>query len=157
MKKIILLSLLGIIFLTETSFAEVTKSAAFAPTGIWIKLLVNFHRPKLDCQSGFGLCFAVSWGLEDNIDGYTEKNLCLVRGKLNERNQLVFEIDEVALNNYEDGAALSNFKAKSSISILDAYTLPDATCRALGSSRQFTIKPGNYPVSYENGVYTIVF
>jgi hypothetical protein len=156
MKKIILLSMLGMMFFSGTSFASEMKSSVSAPTGVWIKLLINFHRPKMECQRGFGLCFVFSWGFEE-LDGFSEKNLCLAKGQLNDRNQFIIEVDETSLTKYEGGSTLPYFKNKASISILDPYTLTDVTCRALGSSAPKTIKPGNYPVSYENGVYTIVF
>ena len=156
MKKIILLSMLGMIFFTEMSFATEMKAIPNAPTGVWIKLLINLHRPKLNCERGFGICFIVSWGFE-NDKGSSEKNLCVVRGQLNGQSQLVIEIDEAALNKYESGIALPYFKDKTSITILDPYIIPESTCRALGSTTLLTIKPGNYPVTSRNGVYTIVF
>jgi hypothetical protein len=156
MKKIMLLSMLGMLFFTQTSFAAEMNSCPTAPTGVWIKFLLNFHRPKMECKSGFGICLLVTAGIEDGSES-AEKNLCQVRGQLNERNQLVIEVDESVLAKYEGGSALPYFKDKTSVSILDPYTLPDATCRALGSSTPLTIKPGNYPVSCENGVYRVVF
>jgi len=155
MKKIMLLSMLGMIFLTEMSFASEMKLCNYAPEGIWIKLLINFHRPRTNCQSGFGLCFVVTWGWEE-LNGFSEKNLCPVKGQLKERN-LFIEVNAADLTTYESGSTLTYFKEKTSISILDSYTLPDATSRALGSITPLTIKPGNYPVSFKNGVYTIVF
>lgn len=157
MKKILLLSMLGIMFISESLFAVEMKSCPNPPTGVWIKIMVNLHRPKLDCERGFGICFAVSWGLEERPILGSEQNLCSMRGQINELNQLVLEVDETVLSKYEGGAALPYFKDKTSISILDPYTLPEATSRALGSSVPVTIKPGNYPVTFANGVYRVVF
>lgn len=156
MKKFMLLSMLGMLFFSQTSFATEMKSCTASPAGVWVKFLLNFHRPKMDCQSGFGLCLLVTAGIEVAGES-TEQNLCLVRGQLNERNQFIIQVEEEALNKYEGGAALPFFKGKTSISILDPYTIPDGSCRALGLSAPLTIKPGNYPVSYENGVYEVVF
>ncbi len=156
MKKFMLLTVLGMLFVSQTSFATGIKSCTASPAGVWVKFLLNFHRPKMDCKSGFGLCLLVTAGIEVSGES-SEQNLCVVRGQLNERNQLIIQVEEEALNKYEGGAALPFFNGKTSISILDPYTLPDASCRALGSSVPLTIKPGNYPVSYENGVYEVVF
>ncbi|MDP1620998.1 MAG: hypothetical protein Q8M08_01535 [Bacteroidales bacterium] len=156
MKKIMLLSMLGMVLFSELSNATEIKPCICAPAGIWIKLHINLHRPKFDCERGFGICAFVTAGF-DKISSPSEKNLCLVRGQLNERNQLVIEIDETTLINYEGGSSVPYFKDKTSIPIMDPYTIPDATCRALGANTPLTIKPGNYPVSYQNGTYTIVF
>ena len=156
MKKIMLIALMGMIFLTETSVANEMKPCMSAPTGVWIKLLVNLHRPKLNCESGFGLCFLLSWGFEEN-SAASESKLCPVRGQLNDRNQLLLEIEETALSRYEGGASLQYIRDKTSVTISDPYPIPEATCRALGANTALTVKPGNYPVSFQNGVYTIVF
>jgi len=156
MKKIMLFSMLSMIFFADTTFAAEWKSCSFAPTGIWIKLLINFHRPRTECQSGFGICFVVTTGIETDGSG-SASNLCQAKGQLNDRKQLLIEVDESALASYDDGKALPFFKNKSSITILDPYTLTDATSRALGSSTPLIIKPGTYPVSIANGIYTVAF
>ncbi len=156
MKKMMLFVMLGLIFFSETLTANELRPCMSPPTGVWIKLLINLHRPKLNCESGFGVCFLVTWGIE-NAGGTSENKLCPVKGQLNERNQLIIEIDEEAIARYEGGAALRYFKDKTSISIPDPYPIPDATCRALGANTPLTVKPGTYPVSFQNGVYTIIF
>lgn len=156
MRKVMLLAMLGLMFLTENTFATGMKSAMAAPSSVWIKLEVIFHRPKFNCESGFGICVLVSAGF-DGPGASAENKSCSVRGMINERNQLVLEIDEVALSKYENGAAYRYFKDKTSVAIPDPYPIPEATCRALGSAAPLTIKQGNYPVSFHNGVYTVVF
>ena len=150
-----LLSILSLMILSQISFASEMKPVTCAPTGIWIKLLINFHRARTNCQSGFGLCFVVTWGVEEP-EGFSAKNLCPVKGQLKEQN-LFIEVNEADLTTYENGSTLSYLRDKTSISILDPYTLTDATSRALGSNTPITIKPGTYPVSFQNGIYTIVF
>ena len=157
MKKFLLVSVLSMMFFTQSSFAAESGTSSVAPVGVWIKLLINFHRPKLDCASGFGICLVLSWGYEELGGNMASRNLCSVRGQLNDRHQLVVEINEAVLAGYDGGSALAYFKDKKSISILDSYALPDETCKALQASTLLTIVPGNYPISYENGVYTIVF
>ncbi len=156
MKKVLLLAVLGMIFLAKTSVGAEMRSSCVAPASVWIKLNIILHRPKLNCERGFGVCFLFTWGLEQ-AGGFAEKTFCPVRGMLNEKNQLILEFEEGALTKYEGGSALSNFKDKTSITILDPYTVPESTCRALGSASSITIKPGTYPVLYQNKVYTIVF
>jgi hypothetical protein len=156
MKKIVLLSMLGLMFLNESLLAAENKSCTSPPAAVWIKLLITFHRPKFNCESGFSICLLVTWGLEAPV-GSSEKKTCAARGLLNERNQLIVEVDEDALTKYEGGAALRYFKDKTSIPIPDPYAIPEATCRALGSTLPLIIRQGNYPVTFQNGVYTVVF
>jgi hypothetical protein len=156
MKRMIVLSMLGILLFTGTSRATGTIAPPPAPLGVWIKLSIVFHRPKKDCVSGFGICFMVTAGIDKPV-GPGQGNLCPGRGLLNDRNQLVVEIDESALAAYEDGSVLHNFRGKDMITIPDPYPLPDVTCRALGSLRPLIIEPGNYPVTYKKGTYTVVF
>jgi hypothetical protein len=152
----IVLSMLGILLFTGTSRATGTFATPSAPTGVWIKLLFNLHRPKKDCMSGFGFCIIFSWGFDKPV-GPGEKNLCPGRGLLNDRNQLVIEIEESALAAYEDGSVVREFRGKEAITLIDPYQLPDVTCRALGSLKPLTIAPGIYPVTYRKGAYTVVF
>lgn len=156
MKKIILLSILGMLLIAQTCLATETKSVANAPTSIWLKLVINFHRPKFKCESGFSICFIFSWGIEVPT-GSNDNKLCIGRGQYNDQNQFVLEVEEAALAKYEDGSTLPYFKDKKSITIMDPYTFPEPTCRALGSAAPITIQPGSYPVTYRNGTYTIVF
>jgi hypothetical protein len=155
MKKIFVLAMLGLVVIMDSSFAAEVKPIPTAPTAVWIKLQIIFHRPKLNCESGFGVCFLVSAGL-DGSGSSGAGNSCSVRGQLNDKNQLVIEVEESVLARYEGGALLRNFKDKTSVAIPDPYVLPDATCRALGSNSSLTIKPGNYPVTFQNGVYSLV-
>jgi hypothetical protein len=148
--------MLGMIFLTGTSFGSERKLSGCSPTGVWIKLNINLHRPKLNCEKGFGICFLISWGFDD-ASVAAGKGLCPARGLVNDRNQLVIEIEESTLAKYDGGFAMSNFRDKSSISIQDPYVIPESTCRSLGRKAELTIKPGNYPVSYQNKTYTITF
>jgi len=156
MKKIILLSVLSIIFITGTAVASEVNAFTAPPTGIWIKLQIVFHRPKMDCERGFGICAMFSWGTEEK-QGMQGKDQYPAKGQFNERNQLLIEVREADLEKNGDGSALNNFRGRSEISIPDPYALPEATCRALGSGRPLIIKPGNYPISCRNGIYTMVF
>ncbi len=156
MKKFMLLSLLGIMLFAEMSFAGEVKSITPPQDRVWISLKFIFHRPRFDCMRGFGICLIVSGGIEDqNI--FPEKPKCIARGQVNLKNQLMIEVKATDLAKYDGGSTLPFFQEKQTLSILDPYTLPDETCKVLGLAQPFTIKPGNYPVSFDNGTYTIVF
>ena len=149
--------MLGVLFMTGNLFATELKSVLpSAGDGLVIDLKITFHRPKFDCQRGFGICLAVSatWNDSGNSGG---NDFCYVKASVNERNQLIVEISEAALAKYEGGSSLPYFKDKTTIPILDPYTLPEETCRVLGVKPPQTIKPGNYPVTYQDGVYTVIF
>lgn len=156
MKKIFVLAMLGLLGIMDSSIAAEVKPIPTAPTAVWIKLQIIFHRPKFNCESGFGVCFLVSAGF-DGSGSPGAGNSCSARGQLNEKNQLIVEVEESVLARYEGGALLRNFKDKTSVTIPDPYVLPETTCRALGSNSPLTIKAGNYPVSFQNGVYSLVF
>jgi len=156
MKKIFLLSLLTMLLVSDFTFATWVTSCIPSPPGIWIKFEFVFHRPKKDCLTGFGICMDVTAGIDGSISNTDQKG-CPVRAQLNERNQLTVEVTEEALTKYERGSTLPYFKGKTNITIQDPYTLSPGTCRALGSNLPLTIKPGVYPVLFENGIYTIVF
>jgi len=156
MKKFSLLTMISMMLLMGTTYATESKSAIPSPPGFWIRFDFSFHRPKTSCKSGFGICVDVTAGIDSPI-GNTDPNLCPVKAQLNDRNQLVVEITAESLGSYENGSTLPYFKDKTSITILDPYTLSPATCKALGSTTPLTIKPGSYPVSFANGVYTVVF
>ena len=156
MKKIFALSLLSVMLISELVFATgMNPRPDVTPGGVWVKFLFNLHRPKFNCERAFGICLLVTVGIE-NTTSY-EKNLCPVNGQLNERNQLILQVSEEALMKYEQGTSLPYFKDKTMINIIDPYTLPESACKALGAASQLTIKPGSYPVSFENGFYIVVF
>ena len=134
------------------SFIYMSSPAASA----WINLRVTFHRPKYNCERGFGLCFAVTVGYDDSMPGGSEGSLCPVKAQLNARNQLIIQVEESALADYEGGSALANFKGKSSLALEDPFTLSNETSKALGSSAPLTIPAGEYPVSISSGIYTVV-
>jgi hypothetical protein len=155
MKKLVLLPMMIVFLLTGNAEATELISPMPSPTGFWIKVTINFHRPKKDCLSGFGICGDLSWGLEDSFP-QSAQELCPVKALLNDKNQLILEIQEVALSSYNNGSTMTYFKDKTSITIPDPYTLSPGTCKALGSKTPLTVKPGDYPVSFANGAYSVV-
>ncbi|MCK9218925.1 MAG: hypothetical protein M0P47_02610 [Bacteroidales bacterium] len=156
MKKIILFSLLGMLLYTRGVSGAELAPVCTTPAGLWVKFEITFHRPKMDCLRGFGICFDVTAGLEESM-GSSNTAKCPVRGYLNGKNQLVIEVTEGALNKYEGGSTLPYLKNKNSITLSDPYTFSAGTSKALGSATPITIKEGDYPVTYSNGTYTIVF
>jgi len=141
---------------SDSIFANIPLVSNTSPAGVWIKFIFNFHRPKLDCERGFGICFDIEWGFVD-FSAPTAPKGCVVKGRVNELGQLVMEVSESDLMNYENGSTLPYFKNKNIITIVDAYTLSVASCKSLGMSSQFTIRPGDYPVTCKEGIYTVVF
>ncbi|MCK9422395.1 MAG: hypothetical protein M0Q38_07340 [Bacteroidales bacterium] len=156
MKKFIILSMLGIMLFSDAIFSTGTFASNPSPEGVWIKFSLIFHRPKFNCERGFGICFDIDYGFTGS-DGTAEPKGCAVRGQINNLNQLVVEIKESALMGYEGGSTLSYFKDKKTITIADPYTFSETTCKSLGLKSQFTIKPGEYPVIFKDGLYIVVF
>ena len=157
MKKFILFGMLVMILFSGIADATELKPITSSPEGVWVKISLCFHRPKLQCKSGFGVCLDITFGYDPDAIIKNNQNLCPVKAQLNERNQLIVEVTSEALAGYENASILPYFKDKSSITILDPYTLSAPTCKALGSTTPLTINPGNYRVSFSNGVYTVTF
>ncbi len=148
-----LLSLIAMILFSETTVAAMT--GAFAnpgPSGVWIKISLNFHRPKFDCQTGFGICLDITAGVDMAMPA---SGSCPVQMRINERNELQIQVNEDNLRLYDNGSVLPNFRDKSGLVLEDPYTFSPATCRELGSPVPVVIRAGKYPVTFSNGIYTV--
>lgn len=162
MKKQVLFILSGLLLFSGVSMAT---SASFekcempttvtAPVGVWVKLSLVFHRPKLDCLKGFGFCFDLTWGV-DGSGSSTEGPGCPVSMKL-ENDHLILQVSEKDLANYEHGSSLQYFSGKTSITLEDYTEVPAGISRELGSPSPIVIKPGSYPVTYQSGVFSVIF
>ena len=152
MRKLALCIVGGLLLISVNSGANCPTSAGME---FWIKFGFTFHRPKLDCKQGFGLCMDVSWGW-DGMRTASEI-ICPVRGRINDQNQLVVEIGEDDLAKYENGSTLPFFSGHESITLEDPFTFSKEVSRQLGLSAPLTIKTGTYPVSYADGKYTVIF
>ena len=156
MKKITVLTIVGLLLFSGASYATEMKSTSLnAPSGVWITLHLKFHKPKWDCERGFGLCFNITWGIERGAKSRSETE-CPVKMKL-DNNQLIMEVEESDLQKYEQGTSLAYFNGKSTITLDENTEIPPSYCRQLGSSRPIVIKSGTYPVTYKDNIYTIVF
>jgi hypothetical protein len=155
MKRSILASILLALFsglFTHPLPASGLNTPSPLPTGVWIKLNIIFHKPKNDCKTGFGICTDLTWGIEGPS---TSGQYCTVQAQINGQNQLILQVTEEALENYENGSSLPNFRNRNSIPLEEPYTLSMAASRALGSPTPVTIRPGTYPLTYSNHTYTV--
>jgi hypothetical protein len=155
MKKMLLLSLMGLFLFSGSLMAAGSYSAPAKAPGPWINIKIIFHKRSTECQYGFGLCVMLSagWG-EKTLS--TEKPACGARISLNEKNQLILEVKEDELLTYERGGTLPYFKGKEFITLEESYLLPADISRSLGASSPLQIKPGIYPVKFLDGIYTVV-
>lgn len=157
MKKLILFSVLSLMLISGSIYADDLIAIPTSSPSAWVNIRITFHRPKLECKRGFGLCFEFTIGFEDNMSGASDYNTCPVKAQLNDKNQLILQIEERELTKYEGGSTLPFFKDKTSITLEDPFTLSGATSKVLGSSTPLTIRQGIYPVTYSGGVYTVIF
>lgn len=155
MKRTVIFSLL--IFIVMTGMTGGFEPAPMpAPTpGLNFNFKIVFKRPKMNCERGFGICLITSvyWG--ESLGG-REQSQCPASITLNERKQLTISVKEQDLTKYDGGSALPYFKGKSSVTIPDPYAIPEEICRNLGADPPLTIPSGTYPVTYEDGIYTLV-
>ncbi len=156
MKKLAIISLFTVLlagFFTEPLLAPAVRLSNPCPSGVWVRFDFIFHKPKTNCQTGFGICVMSSWGIESNTA--TNPAACAGRAQINGQNQLIIEVTDDALANYEGGNTLPNFRNRNSITLEDPYTLSLAASRSLGSNTIVTIPAGTYPLAYANHTYTI--
>jgi len=161
MKKIITICLLSILMLSGNvqagNYNKVNVNPGFAAsTSVWIKIILNFHRPKLDCLRGFGICLDFEVGY-DKPAGLGSEG-CPVLARINPEGKLELKISGSDLLKYEKGSSLPYFKQES-ITIEDAYTFSQPVARQLVTDRQLTVKPGTYPVTFDpsSQTYTVTF
>jgi hypothetical protein len=154
MKKIAIIMIISLLGIQGLSIAG-ELSMKSPELGVWIKIHLKFHKPKLDCEKGFGFCFVFSGGIDGPMK--LDEKVCQIKAKLDELNQLVFEISEDDLINYDNGSTLPYFKDQKSITLDESYTLSPETCRHLGTSNPITIKAGTYLLRYSNKTYTVIF
>lgn len=162
MKKHVLLILTNLLLFTGVSLAmdfhSLPGSSAMAftsPVGVWVKLTIIFHRPKLQCLKGFGICFDLNYGIEKEDPTIGEEG-CPVSMQL-DKSHLKLQVTESALKTYESGGSLQYFQGKPTITLEDDTEIPLEVSRELGSSSPLMIKAGSYPVSFQNGAYIVTF
>lgn len=148
------MAMVCMVLFTGTSFASVIASEAPSAT-FWIKLLITFHRPKLDCETGFGLCFDVEWGLDKTAGSPIA--MCPARASVGDNGELLLEVTEQDLLRYENGSTLPYFKGQRTITLEDPYTFSPEASKKLGSAGPITVPAGVYPVSCSDNIYTVVF
>jgi hypothetical protein len=156
MKKIITICILSLLMLTGAVHASTYNTIYMNPGpspsfSVWVKLIITFHRPKLQCKSGFGICFDVEIGTEKSAG--SGPDVCPAQARINTAGQLELLVTEEDLLKYENGYALPYFK-KGSITIEDPYTFSDPVTKHLGTGRQITINPGSYPVVNDASAHT---
>ena len=162
MKKIFFISLMSILMTAGiVNAGSVTPVHNINPGpapafSVWVKLIITFHRPKLDCKSGFGICLTIDYGF-DKPSG-TGGTGCTAEARINPANQLELRVTEYDLQNYEGGFALTYFKS-GSITLEDPYTFPPDISKKLGSDKQLTLLAGTYPVIYDASAksFTLTF
>lgn len=161
MKKLIFACLMGILMMAGTvkagSIIPAKMNSSPVPVySVWVKFIITFHRPKLDCQHGFGICFSVEFG-NDKPSGMGNTG-CITEARVNPANQLELKVTEDDLQNYESGFAIPYFKS-GTVTLEDPYTFPEALSKKLGCVKALTLPAGTYPVLYNAPAktYTITF
>lgn len=152
MKKFVILLLLGVF--SWTSYVMASESSVMRPD-IVITIKIKLHSKKSGCETGFGFCGIVfNISLEDNLSLGSE----MVSAKATvSQNQLYLTFNEADLKSYQKGASMNYFQGKRTITLDEEYEVPLDVCKALGINKVISIKPGTYPLKYEQGSYTLAF
>ncbi|MEI8004628.1 MAG: hypothetical protein WCI48_00365 [Bacteroidota bacterium] len=156
MKKIIAICLVSMLTAAGAVHAGQYVSANVNPGpspcySVWIKLIITFHRPKLQCQSGFGICFDIEVGT-DKAAG-SGSGQCQAQARINAAGQLELMVSEGDLQKYESGFALPYFRS-GTLAFEDPYTFSEPVARKLGTLSQVTIKSGSYTVVYDASAHS---
>jgi hypothetical protein len=161
MKKIITLCIVSILMSAamlqaSNNGSTITNPGPSASYSVWIKIIINFHRPKTNCESGFGICLDFEVGTAKATG--SGAGLCPAQARINDSGQLEIMVSEADLLNYENGFALTYFR-KGAITLDDPYTFSGPTSRLLNFDRQVLVKAGTYPVVYDasSRTYTVTF
>jgi hypothetical protein len=158
MKKIIAICLISMLTFAGAVHAGEYTSASVNPgpspfCSVWIKLIITFHRPKTQCQTGFGICFDVEVGI-DKAAG-SGSGQCPAQARINTAGQLELMVSEGDLLKYENGFALPYFKS-GTLTFEDSYNFSEPVARKLGMMSQVTIKPGSYSVVFDASARTFL-
>ena len=162
MKKSIIICVLCILVFAGAANAAISNPISVKPNpeasfSVWIKIIINFHRPKLQCQKGFGICLDFQWGTSENPSGPGNSG-CIAEVRVNNANQLELLVSEDDLKNYENGFALSYFRS-GSFTLEEPYTFSAGVSGLLGTGKPVTVGNGTYPVVYNPSAktYTATF
>ena len=154
MNKLVLLLIVGILSMNLV-FANAESRIMNPRPDVVITIKLNLHSKKLDCNAGFGFCkISINLTFEDKVNPGGET--AVGKAFINAQNQLVIKLNETDLNNYENGSVLKYLKGKKSVYVDTDYELTNDLSTTLGSPRPLIIKEGTYPLSFDQGIYTIV-
>jgi len=156
MKKIIAICLLSMLTATgalhAAKYYPVNVNPGSSPScSIWVKLIITFHRPKTQCLTGFGICFAIEVGT-DKASG-SGSGQCPALARMNNLGQLELIVSEEDLLQYENGFALPYFKS-GTLTFEDPYSFSEPVSRKLGTIGQLTVKEGSYTVVFDASART---
>ena len=161
MKKIITSCILSMLMLAGAVKAGDHNTINVNPVpaasySVWVKIIISFHRPKLQCLKGFGICVDFEFGTSQPTT--TGPELCPALARINSAGQLELKVTEDDLLKYDNASALPYFKS-GTFTLDDDYTFSDRVTKLLVSDHLITVKQGHYRVSYDAlaHTYTVTF
>jgi hypothetical protein len=136
-------------------FAAGMNNFSMSPDLVII-IRINLHTKSSGCETGFGFCrLHIGTGISGQNPQFS--NDLSAQAYLNGSNQLVLKISDSDLQRYEDGKSLPYFQGKKSITVSENYPLGSDLDKALGAASPLVIRAGIYNVTYEGGIYTMIF
>jgi len=152
-KNILAILILGLC--SNFMFAAGMNTFSMSPD-IVITIRINLHTKSSGCSTGFGFCrFQISTGIGGQSPQYS--NDLSAQAYLNSSNQLVLKISDADLQQYEGGKSLAWFQGKKSVTVSEDYSLGSDLDKALGATSPLVIRAGTYNLTYEGGIYTMIF
>lgn len=120
------------------------------------EFIIDLHTPRSNCTKYLGICkigFCVVIDFSDNAPG-SGQIPCSI--SINRNDELVIQLSEDNISKYDPGL-LKYFEGRTTVSFDDTYDITEEVSKGLQPRGQVVIRPGTYPLSYQNGIYTLVF
>lgn len=147
--------MLPALFIVQGLFATEPVTTPGPSSMAW-EFKINWHTPRSNCTRLLGICsisFCVTINFAEDSPG-SEEVPCTIM--LNRDNEMVIRLSESNLSKY-DPELLKYFTGKSTVTFDDTYDITEEISKATQPQGRVIIRPGTYPLLYQNGVYTITF
>lgn len=126
-----------------------------APSAKGFSFKIDFHTPRSQCTKFLGIC-SISFCLTLNFEEgeiHSGEVPCMIT--LNQRNDLIIQLSEEQISRY-DPDFLKFISGKSTLTFDDTYDISAEISKGIQSQRKVVIRPGDYPLSYQSGTYTLI-
>jgi hypothetical protein len=126
------------------------------PSSRGIHFIIDLHTPRSHCTQYLGVCklsVCIEFNFEDGSLGAGEIPCEINFGR---NNELIIQLLENNIAKFDPGL-LKFLAGKTTVTIDDTYDITEDISKGLQPQGRVVIRPGTYPFTYVNGVYTFTF